>query len=44
MKLTGTGSILRVDDGWMSYGFTFLSTIFQSFRKDGRVNMKGYVQ
>ena len=33
--------LLRVDDGWMNLGFTFLSTVFQ---KDGRVNMKGYVQ
>ena len=25
-------------------GFTFLSTVFQLFRNDGRVNMKGYIQ
>ena len=28
----------------LSYGFMFLSTVFQSFGDDGRVNMKGSVQ
>ena len=33
-------------DGWMmdELGFNFPSTVFQSFRDNGRVNMKGSVQ
>ena len=32
-------------DGWMDeLGFYVPSTVFQSFRDDGRVNMKGSVQ
>ena len=32
-------------DGWMGeLGFYVPSTVFQSFRDDGRVNMKGSVQ
>ena len=37
----------RIDpqiNGWMSWGFTSLSTEFQSYQDDGRVNMKGSVQ
>ena len=33
------------DDGWMDeLGFYVPSTVFQSFRDDGTVNMKGSVQ
>ena len=33
------------NDGWMDeLGFYIPSTVFQSFRDDGRVNMKGSVQ
>ena len=31
-------------DGWTSKDFTSLSTVFQSFRDHGRVNMKYSVQ
>ena len=35
----------RQNDGWMDeLGFYVPSTVFQSFRDDGRVNMKGSVQ
>ena len=35
----------RKKDGWMDeLGFYVLSTVFQSFGDDGRVNMKGSVQ
>ena len=27
-------------DGWMSYGYTSLSTVFHSYQDDGRVNIK----
>ena len=34
-----------LNDGWMDeLGFYVPSTVFQSFRDDGRVNMKGSVQ
>ena len=34
-----------LDHGWMDeLGFYVPSTVFQSFRDDGRVNMKGSVQ
>ena len=34
-----------IKDGWMDeLGFYVPSTVFQSFRDDGRVNMKGSVQ
>ena len=33
------------ENGWMDeLGFYFSSTVFQSFRDYGRVNMKGSVQ
>ena len=31
-------------DGWMDVRVYVPSTVFQSFRDDGRVNMKGSVQ
>ena len=31
-------------NGWMNWGFMSLSTVFQSYQDDGRVNMKGSVQ
>ena len=31
-------------DGWMSWRFMSLSTVFQSYQDDGRVNMKGSMQ
>ena len=35
----------KVTYGWMDeLGFYVPSTVFQSFRDDGRVNMKGSVQ
>ena len=35
----------KILDGWMDeLGFYVPSTVFQSFRDDGRVNMKGSVQ
>ena len=37
--------ILFLSKGWMDkLGFYVPSTVFQSFRDDGRVNMKGSVQ
>ena len=37
--------LMKVEDGWMDeLGFYVPSTVFQSFRDDGRVNMKGSVQ
>ena len=44
-----TGGVVRVQHGysggWMDeLGFYVPSTVFQSFRDDGRVNMKGSVQ
>ena len=30
--------------GWISCGFTSLSTVFQSYKDDGRVSMKGTLQ
>ena len=38
--------LLTNSHGWKDWlwGFTFLSTVFQSYRDDGRVNMKGSVQ
>ena len=36
---------MNVKNGWMDeLGFYVPSTVFQSFRDDGRVNMKGSVQ
>ena len=36
---------MHLYDGWMDeLGFYVPSTVFQSFRDDGRVNMKGSVQ
>ena len=38
-------NVAQMADGWMDeLGFYVPSTVFQSFRDDGRVNMKGSVQ
>ena len=38
-------NFLQADRPWMDeLGFNVISTVFQSFRDDGRVNMKGSVQ
>ena len=40
-----SGIFAKRQDGWMDeLGFYVPSTVFQSFRDDGRVNMKGSVQ
>ena len=31
-------------DGWMTYDFTFFSTVFQSYQDDGMMIMKGCIQ
>ena len=35
---------VAVQDGWMTYDFTFFSTVFQSYQDDGRLIMKSCVQ
>ena len=41
----GRDPAVQVSIGWMDeLGFYVPSTVFQSFRDDGRVNMKGSVQ
>ena len=45
MRPTKLKLAIHMGDGWMDeLGFYVPSTVFQSFRDDGRVNMKGSVQ
>ena len=38
------GHTATYDDGLMTCGFTFFSTVFQSYQDDVRLIMKGFLQ